>query len=612
MLDISDVKRLGALADTVRALDVPKLVIDHHIASDDPAGDVVLTDTTACATGELVYDLACALDFEITPAIAQALYAAMLTDTGGFRFSNTTPRCHAIAGRPAGAGVDPEEMYTASTRRRRRAVCVCSPKCWARLGVDEEHGLAWLSMARRRAGASTTCSQEDLDGIVEHARSIAGTRMALFFRDLGYGKVKVSFRSTGDVDVNAFARQFGGGGHAKASGALVAGSLDDVRDACDRRRARNSSAGSPAAIVSTTYGTHRMALTSSAAHRRGAVAVRHPRTGARRHLERTRCATSRRRPTGKVRLTLLLAPGDDPTLARTIRQALRTCEGVTSVQRRHRATRRTPSRAQRRRGSRTAGDDAGATPQRVPPRRRRWRYPNLGTIIAVSSGKGGVGKSTVAVESRGRARAAKGARVGLMDADVYGPNVPRMMGVNEPPSVINERIIPLEAHGVKLISLGFLIERDQPAIWRGPIVMKIITQFLRDVAWGQLDYFIVDMPPGTGDAQLSLVQATQVTGAIIVTTPQEVRVGDALRGVKMFERVNVPVLGIVENMSWFECPHCGKPSAIFGSGGGERLATELGLPLLGQIPLYPRVHGGRRSGRADRGRGAGIVGGAVR
>jgi ATP-binding protein involved in chromosome partitioning len=193
------------------------------------------------------------------------------------------------------------------------------------------------------------------------------------------------------------------------------------------------------------------------------------------------------------------------------------------------------------------------------------------------------------------ALAQQGARVGLMDADIYGPNIPLMMGVNEPPMVIQERIIPLEAHGVKVISLGFLIDRDQPAIWRGPIIMKIITQFLRDVAWGTLDYFIVDLPPGTGDAQLTLVQATQVTGAVIVTTPQEVSVGDALRGVKMFERVTVPVLGIVENMSWFECPHCGKPSPIFGSGGGERLAKELDLPLLGQIPLYQRVmEGGDR------------------
>jgi ATP-binding protein involved in chromosome partitioning len=176
-----------------------------------------------------------------------------------------------------------------------------------------------------------------------------------------------------------------------------------------------------------------------------------------------------------------------------------------------------------------------------------------------------------------------------MDADVYGPNVPRMMGLAGPPAVIREKIIPHEAFGVKVISLGFLIERDQPAIWRGPIVMKIVTQFLQDVAWGHLDYFVVDMPPGTGDAQLSLVQATSVHGVLIVTTPQEVSVGDALRGVKMFQRVNTPVLGIVENMSWFECPHCGKPSALFGSGGGERLASEVGLPLLGQIPLYPRV-----------------------
>jgi ATP-binding protein involved in chromosome partitioning len=236
-----------------------------------------------------------------------------------------------------------------------------------------------------------------------------------------------------------------------------------------------------------------------------------------------------------------------------------------------------------------------AAPAQRTPAPTPVAYPNLGRIIAVSSGKGGVGKSTVAV-NLAVALAATGARVGLMDADVYGPNLPRMMGVNEPPMVINERIIPLEAHGVKLISLGFLIDRDQPAIWRGPIVMKIITQFLRDVAWGELDYFIVDMPPGTGDAQLSLVQATQVSGAVIVTTPQEVSVGDALRGVKMFERVSVPVLGIVENMSWFECPHCGKPSPIFGSGGGERLANELELPLLGQIPLYPPVMAGGDQG----------------
>ena len=229
VLDISDVKRLGNLAESVRRLDVPKMVIDHHIASDDPAGNIVLTDVAACATGELVYDLARVLDFEITPAIARALYAAILTDTGSFRFSNATPRCHAIAADLLAAGVDPEEMYvkvyaSAPAGRVRLLAEVLST-----LGVDETLGLAWLSM---NSGALEHFGvrQEDLDGIVEHARSIAGTRMALFFRDLGYGKVKVSFRSTGEVDVNEFARQFGGGGHAKASGALIVGSLDDVRE----------------------------------------------------------------------------------------------------------------------------------------------------------------------------------------------------------------------------------------------------------------------------------------------------------------------------------------------------------------------------------------------
>jgi ATP-binding protein involved in chromosome partitioning len=194
------------------------------------------------------------------------------------------------------------------------------------------------------------------------------------------------------------------------------------------------------------------------------------------------------------------------------------------------------------------------------------------------------------------ALAKQGARVGLMDADIYGPNIPIMMGVNSPPPVVDGRIMPLEAHGVKLISLGFLIERDQPAIWRGPIVMKVVTQFLRDVAWGDLDYLIVDMPPGTGDAQLSLVQATRVHGAVIVTTPQKVAIGDALRGSKMFMLVGGTVLGVVENMSWLECPHCGKPTPLFGEGGGQELADELSIPLLGQIPLYPPIRVGGDAG----------------
>lgn len=229
VLDISDVKRLGMLTETVRKLDVPRIVIDHHIASADPAGTIMLSDVMACATGELVYDLACELDFEITPAIAQSLYAALLTDTGGFRFSNTSPRCHALAANLLSTGVEPEEMYiriyASSPPGRVRLLA----EVLTTLGVDESAGLSWLSMT---AGAleKYDVRQEDLDGVVEHARSISGTRMALFFRDLGYGKVKVSFRSTGETDVNAFARQFGGGGHAKASGALIAGSLSDVRD----------------------------------------------------------------------------------------------------------------------------------------------------------------------------------------------------------------------------------------------------------------------------------------------------------------------------------------------------------------------------------------------
>jgi phosphoesterase RecJ-like protein len=229
VLDISDVKRLGVLADTVRALGVPKLVIDHHIDSDEPAGSIVVSDTAACATAELVYDLAMVTGGELTAPIARSLYTGMLTDTGGFRFSNTTPRCLAVAAQLLACGVDPEDMYTriyasAPAGRVRLMADVLST-----LQVDESIGLSWLSMhadALEKYGVRS----EDLDGIVEHARSIAGTRMALFFRDLGHGKVKVSFRSTGTTDVNAFARKFGGGGHAKAAGALIPGELAEVRD----------------------------------------------------------------------------------------------------------------------------------------------------------------------------------------------------------------------------------------------------------------------------------------------------------------------------------------------------------------------------------------------
>jgi phosphoesterase RecJ-like protein len=229
VVDISDVNRLGALADAVRALAVPKLVIDHHIATSEPAGSVILSDTTACATGELVFDLATELGLPITVPVATALYAAILTDTGGFRFSNTTPRCHMVAAQLLAAGIDPEEMYRRIYASVPLGRLQLLRDALSTLEVDEEHGVAWISVP---AGALERYDlrSEDLDGIVEHPRSLSGTRLALFFRDLGYGKVKVSFRSTGDVDVNHFAKQFGGGGHARASGALIPGTIDEVRE----------------------------------------------------------------------------------------------------------------------------------------------------------------------------------------------------------------------------------------------------------------------------------------------------------------------------------------------------------------------------------------------
>jgi ATP-binding protein involved in chromosome partitioning len=300
---------------------------------------------------------------------------------------------------------------------------------------------------------------------------------------------------------------------------------------------------------------------------------------------------------GKVQFTLLLDSRDDAELVRDVRQAVVDLAGVTDVKVNVRDPRQqapTPARPGRALPMAPTAAPAPAARVAAPT---PVSLPNLGRILAVSSGKGGVGKSTVSV-NLAVALAQLGYRVGLMDADIYGPNIPLMMGLDQQPEVNKQsKIIPLEAFGVKLISLGFLIEKDQPAIWRGPIVMKLIGQFLKDVDWGQLDYFIVDMPPGTGDAQLSLVQTTLVSAALIVTTPQQVSTGDALRGVKMFERVAVPVLGIVENMSWFENPETGKPIAMFGSGGGQQLATQVGLELLAQIPIDPRIAEGGDTGR---------------
>ena len=221
--------------------------------------------------------------------------------------------------------------------------------------------------------------------------------------------------------------------------------------------------------------------------------------------------------------------------------------------------------------------------------------PDVKYVIAVSSGKGGVGKSTVAV-NLAVAMALTGAKVGLLDADIYGPNIPMMMGVTKPPEQKDGKIAPAESHGVKLISMGFFVPEDTAVVWRGPMVHTAIQQLFRDVLWGELDYLLIDLPPGTGDAQLTLTQVVPLTGAITVTTPQEVALHDVRKGMMMFQKVNVPLLGIVENMSYFLCGHCGERTEIFSHGGGERAAAKLGVPFLGRIPIDPAIRDGGDSG----------------
>jgi len=218
--------------------------------------------------------------------------------------------------------------------------------------------------------------------------------------------------------------------------------------------------------------------------------------------------------------------------------------------------------------------------------------PGVKNIIAVSSGKGGVGKSTVAV-NLAVALAAQGAKVGIMDADVYGPNVPMMLGTGyDQPEVKDGQLVPIEAHGIKMISMAVLVPLDKPMILRGPMLHGVVRQFLSDVNWGELDYLIVDMPPGTGDVQLSLAQLVPVQGAVLVTTPQEVSLADVRRAVKMFETVNVPVLGVIENMSYFIAPDTGNRYEIFGKGGGQKLCDEYDLNFLGQVPIGFEVREG--------------------
>jgi ATP-binding protein involved in chromosome partitioning len=220
------------------------------------------------------------------------------------------------------------------------------------------------------------------------------------------------------------------------------------------------------------------------------------------------------------------------------------------------------------------------------PMARQAEIPGIAAVIAVASGKGGVGKSTTAL-NLALALKTLGLRVGLLDADIYGPSVPRLTGIREKPELNDDRkMIPIERFGLSIMSIGFLVEEDTAMIWRGPMVMSAITQMLRDVAWGTLDVLVVDMPPGTGDAQLTLAQNVPLKGAIIISTPQDLSLIDARRGLAMFKKVNVPVLGIIENMSYFQCPHCGTRSDIFGHGGARHEAERLGVPFLGEVPLH--------------------------
>jgi len=233
-------------------------------------------------------------------------------------------------------------------------------------------------------------------------------------------------------------------------------------------------------------------------------------------------------------------------------------------------------------------------PQQTP---ERQPIPGVKNLVAIASGKGGVGKTTVAV-NLSLALSKLGFKVGLLDADVYGPNVPIMLGTTqEPAATADKRIIPVVSQGVKMISMGLLSPGDKPMIWRGPMLHSVITQFLRSVEWGELDYLLIDLPPGTGDVQLTLIQTVAVTGAVIVTTPSTVALADVRKAIEMFRQVNVEVLGVVENMSSFSCPHCAKPIDIFGHGEGSKTALAYGVPVLGEIEIDPRIRVGGDTGK---------------
>jgi ATP-binding protein involved in chromosome partitioning len=293
---------------------------------------------------------------------------------------------------------------------------------------------------------------------------------------------------------------------------------------------------------------------------------------------------------GKVYFAIQVDParaGELEALRQAAEKAVSTVPGVDAV-----AVTLTADRAP---GAPRGGNGRGAeAPQGSPftrpgaardARHRPGGVPGVANIIAVASGKGGVGKSTVAI-NLALALKEKGLRVGVLDADIYGPSMPRLLGLKgQPQQIAGNKLEPMQAYGLKVMSMGFLVDEETPMIWRGPMVMSALSQMLKDVAWGELDVLVVDMPPGTGDAQLTMAQQVPLAGSVIVSTPQDLALIDARKGLNMFRKVNVPVLGIVENMSTFVCPHCGERSDIFGHGGAKAEAARLGIPFLGEVPL---------------------------